>query len=62
MVRGLEHLCHERSLWEVRCLEKRHLQADLIIAFQYLKEGNLRKMEFFFMRICSDRRSNGFKL
>ena len=49
MVRGLEHLCHERSLWEVRCLEKRHLQADLMIVFQYLKEGNLRKMEFFFL-------------
>jgi len=43
-------------------LEKRRLQGDLIVAFQYL-EGSYRKEgESLFCRICGDsRRANGFK-
>ncbi|GAB0175476.1 hypothetical protein GRJ2_000012800 [Grus japonensis] len=60
MIRGLKHLSYEDRLTELGLfsLEKRQLQGDLIVAFQYLK-GPTRKLE----RACSDRtRGNGLKL
>ena len=41
MIRGLEHLCYEDRLREMRfySLEKRRLREDFIVAFLYIKEG-----------------------
>ena len=44
-------------------LEKRRLQEDLIVAFQYLKGVYKQEGEWLFTRVDSDRtRGNGFKV
>ena len=44
-------------------LEKRRLQGDLIVAFQYLKGGYKQEGEWLFVRVDGDRtKGNGFNL
>ena len=65
MIRGLEHLPCEDRLRKlgVFSLEKRRLQGDFIVAFQYLKGAYRKVEEGPFIRECRDRkRGNGFKL
>ena len=64
MIRGLERLSYEERLRELGLysLEKRRLQGDLIVAFQYLKGAYKQEGERLFMRLDSDRaRGNSFK-
>ena len=62
---GLEHLpCEDRQReLGLFCLEKRRLQGDLIVAFQYLKGAYKKAGEGLFTRDRNDRmRGNGWKL
>ena len=50
MIRGLEHLSYEKRLRELGLfsLEKRSLQGDLDVAFQYLKGAYKQEGEWLF--------------
>ncbi|PKU44706.1 hypothetical protein llap_4980 [Limosa lapponica baueri] len=65
MIRRLKHLSYEDRLREFSLfiLEKRRLQGDLIIAFQYLEGAYRRDGEGLLMKECSDRmKGSDFKL
>ena len=65
MIRGLEHLSYEERLRELGLfsLEKRRLQGDLIVAFQYLKGAYKQEGDQLFMRVDDGRaRGNGFQV
>jgi len=65
MIQGLEHLSYEERVreWGLFSLEKRRLQGDLVVVFQYLKGAYRKDGDSLFSKACCDRtRTNGFKL
>jgi len=65
MFRGMEHLSCEERLRELGLfsLEKKRLQGDLIVAFQYLKRAYKKDGDKLFSRACCNRtRGDGFEL
>ena len=61
----MEHLPYEDRLRELRIfsLEKRRLQGDLVVAFEYQKRGCKKEGNRLFCGVCCDRKwENGFKL
>ncbi|PKU46689.1 hypothetical protein llap_3006 [Limosa lapponica baueri] len=54
MLRGLEHLSYEDRLRELGLfnLEKRRLQGDLIVAFQYSERTYRKDRDKLFSRVC----------
>ena len=65
MIRELEHLSYEDRPRDLGLfsLEKRKLQGDLIVAFQYLQGAYRKTGEGLFIRADGDRMTgNGFKL
>jgi len=64
MIRGLEHIFYEERLRELELfsLEKRRLQGDVIVTFQYFKGAYKEDGDTLFGRACCDgTKSNGFK-
>jgi len=57
MIRGMEHLPCKDKLKELGLfsLEKRRLQGDLRVAFQYLEGGYRKEVDTLFSRVCCDR-------
>ena len=65
MVSRMGHLSCEERLRELRLfsLQKRRLQGDVIVTFEYLKGAYGKGGDNLFSKACCDRtRSNGFKL
>jgi len=65
MVREMGHLSYEDRLRELGLfsLERRRLQGDLIVAFQYLKGAYKKDGDNVFNKACYDRTGrNDFKL
>lgn len=64
MIRGLEHFSYEDKLKELGlfCQEKRRLQGDITVAFQYFKGILKHEGNQLFTQVNSDRkRRSGFK-
>jgi len=64
MIQGLEHFCCEERLRELGLfrLEKRRVQGDPIVGFQYLKGAYRKDLGRLFSKACCGRaRGNGFK-
>jgi len=65
MIQGLKYLSYEVRMRELGLfsLEKRTLQGDLIVTFQFLTRTYKKDVENLFVRACCDRtRVNTFKL
>jgi len=54
---GMDHLSYDKKLKEVGLfrLQKRRLQGDLMVAFQYLKGSYKKDGDKVFSRACSNR-------